>query len=88
MNTIIYVLQDFVLVLIVQSLFMFFIDHKYRLLNNNSVEKIMLFQGIIATMYVFIIPMIAKGDILASIGYILGSVIGTYISYKIHNKDN
>ena len=75
------------LVFFVQAIFMFFIDHKYRFLSDNNINKLILFQGIIATMYVFVIPMIAKGDIYTSIAYISGSIAGTAISYKFHNKD-
>lgn len=73
-------------VFVTQAAFMFFIDHKYRLLTDGKVEKLILFQGLIATMYVFIIPMVARGDMVTSVSYIAGAVAGTYLSYRIHKK--
>ena len=77
-----------ILVFVVQAIFMFFIDHKYRFLTDNNINKLLIFQGIIATMYVFVIPMIAKGDTYTSLAYIAGSIAGTAISYKTHKKGN
>ncbi len=77
---------DAVLVFIVQSVFMFFIDHKYRFLSTGNIEKLIMFQATIATMYVFVIPMIASGEVITSIAYIFGSIAGTYISHKLHIK--
>lgn len=77
-------MTNVLIVFVVQSVFMFFIDHKYRFLSGGSFEKLMFFQGVIATMYVFVIPMIARGDTLTSIAYIFGSMFGTYISHKTH----
>jgi len=75
---------DFLMVLVVQALFMFTIDHKYRLLNSGSVNTLIMFQGIIASMYVVVIPMIAVGGIAAGMGYVLGSMLGTYTSHRLH----
>ena len=77
---------DALIVLIVQTLFIFSLDHKYRFLNSGKIQQQILFQGIIATMYVFVIPMIAKGDIYSSLAYIAGSIAGTAISYKVHHR--
>lgn len=75
------------LVFIVQAVFMFFIDHKYRFLSDGDIKKVVMFQGVIATMYVFVIPMIASGETLSLLAYIFGSVAGTFASHKIHIKD-
>lgn len=74
------------IVFVVQVVFMFFIDHKYRFLSDGSMGRLLMFQGVISTMYVFIIPMVAKGQFLSSIAYIIGSIVGSYISYKLHKK--
>lgn len=78
---------DASIVFIVQAVFMFFIDHKYRFLSSGNIKKLLIFQGAIATMYVFVIPMIANGENLTSIAYIFGSVTGTYISHELHKKE-
>ena len=77
---------DASIVFIVQAIFMFFIDHKYRFLSDGTLNKLLIFQGMISVMYVFVIPMIAKGESASSIAYILGSVVGTYISYIINKR--
>lgn len=77
-------MKEVFIVFFVQSVFMFFIDHKYRFLSDGSFEKLILFQSIIATMYVFVIPMIARCDTETSLAYIFGSVAWTYISHKVH----
>ena len=79
---------DSIIVLVVQSVFMFFIDHKYRFLSDGAIEKLLFFQALIASMYVFVIPLIAKGSIATSLAYIVGSILGSYISHRVHRKDS
>lgn len=74
------------MVFVVQAVFMFFIDHKYRFLSDGNINNVMMFQAVIATMYVFVIPMISKGEIPSLLAYIFGSVLGTYVSHKLHKK--
>ena len=75
---------EVLLVFFVQAIFMFFLDNKYRFLTSNDVNKAMFYQGMIATMYVFVIPLIAKGTVYTSFAYIAGSVFGGYASHFMH----
>lgn len=78
--------MDAIIVLVVQAVFMFFIDHKYRFLHSGHLIRLLTFQATIATMYVFVIPMIASGESITAVAYIAGSVLGTYISHVLHIK--
>lgn len=77
---------EFLSTFIVQSVFLFVLDHKYRMMHTNNINAQLMFQGFIATMYVIVIPLLAKGSVFASIGYIAGSIFGSYLSYRMHHR--
>ena len=77
---------EFLTVFIIQMVFIFLIDNKYRILHSDDIKQAMMFQGLIALMYIIAIPLIAKGTFSSAIGYIGGSVLGTFLSWKWHKN--
>lgn len=77
---------EVIFVFVVQAIFIFTIDHKMRFLNKHSYVFTGGFQLVIASMYVFILPMVAKGTLDTALAYIVGSVTGSLVSMYIHKR--
>lgn len=74
-------MAELLIIFIIQAVFIFMLDHKVRMLHGNDVQQLVLFQTMIGTMYVIVIPLLAVGGIAAGIAYVLGSVTGTIVSH-------